>query len=76
MNGSGDTQKFGGSDEYEIVTDQRGVKYYFNKETQITTSAKPDCLKIPDELFRVRKELCVFLSSNRTYFSIIKICII
>ncbi len=54
MNHLEDIEKYRSSSEWEIVTDQRGVKYYFNKNSQITTSDKPDCLKAPEELFRVQ----------------------
>jgi hypothetical protein len=41
-------------EEWEIAQDSRGVKFYRNKLTQVTTSEKPDCFKLPQEIFRVK----------------------
>lgn len=40
-------------DDWEVIEDSKGQKFYFNRLSQTTTLEKPDALKAPEELYRV-----------------------
>ena len=47
------------SQEWDIVEDKKGQKYYYNKNTLVTTLDKPDALKRPEEIYRVQMNIAL-----------------
>lgn len=54
-------------EEWEVIEDSRGVKYYHNTLTSISTLDKPDVLKLPEELYRVFPADNVYIFHFRDY---------